>query len=116
MSANAARQYNLSQARRVTESIQRIISRINNQYYPDWLIAELNNSLHDAQCIEGEFTKIINGFGDDKRDEYNSGYAAYENGDSIESNPHGENNQLYNKWKDGYLQAEFSDTDPGVGN
>ena len=69
MSAKTAIQYNLSQARRVTESIQRIISRINNQYYPNWLIVELNNSLHDAQCIEGEYMRIIRGFDNDNSEE-----------------------------------------------
>lgn len=64
MGAEAARQYNYNQAKRVVDGLGRIINRINKKYYPDWIKRELDDAYHQAQCILQERERIMRGYGD----------------------------------------------------
>ena len=65
MSAEAARQYNRQQAKSLSDSIQRILNRVNRKYTPTWMLVELEDANHKAQCIQQEFERIMQGFGDE---------------------------------------------------
>ena len=62
MSTEAAREYHYNQAKSVAESLQRILDRLNFRYTPSWLIRELKESSHTAQCIQAERRRIIEDF------------------------------------------------------
>ena len=64
MGAKSAREYNRNQARNLVNGIQRIIDRVNPRYTPDWMLKELDEANHKAQCIHGEFEHIMKDHGD----------------------------------------------------
>ena len=61
---SAARKYNRDQAKHLASGIQRILDRLNRKYAPMWLLSELMDANHKAQCIQQEFERIMEGFGD----------------------------------------------------
>jgi len=65
MGASSARRYNRNQAKHVVDGVQRILDRLNVKYTPDWLLSELHDLNHTAQCIQGEFQKIMRGYGEE---------------------------------------------------
>ena len=62
MSQEAARRYHYNQAKSVAESLQRILNRINCRYTPMWLMMELRESAHIAQCIQAERRRDMEDF------------------------------------------------------
>ena len=64
MGAISARKYNRDQAKNLSAGIQRILDRVNRKYTPMWMLLELNEARHKAQCIQGEFERVMRGFGD----------------------------------------------------
>lgn len=64
MGAESARKYNRDQAKSLALGIQRIIDRINRKYTPNWMISELNEANHKAQCIQHEFEREMGSYGD----------------------------------------------------
>jgi ABC-type transport system involved in cytochrome c biogenesis ATPase subunit len=65
MGAETARQYNRNMAKNLSAGIQRILDRINQKYTPLWMLAELEEARHKAQCIQQEFESIMRGYGDE---------------------------------------------------
>lgn len=59
-----SRRYNYEQASRVVKNIERILTRINRANYPCWLITELHDANHNAQCIQGEYKCVMIRHGD----------------------------------------------------
>ena len=64
MGAKSARAYNRNQARGLVMGLERIINRVNKRYTPYWLLKELDEANHKAQCILGEFERIMRGYND----------------------------------------------------
>ena len=64
MGMESARKYHQSQAKAVTDSLGRIIDRVNPRYTPAWLLLELHNSYHTSQCILSERERDIRDYGD----------------------------------------------------
>jgi len=64
MGSESARRYNRNQAKSLVQGLQRILNRINKVYTPNWLISELSEASHKAQCIQHEFEMVMKGFGD----------------------------------------------------
>ena len=64
MGAEAARKYNRDMAKNLSAGIQRILDRVNRKYTPTWMLLELDEARHKAQCIQGEFERVMRGFGD----------------------------------------------------
>ncbi len=65
MGAKSARKYHRNQAKSVADSIGRIINRIKPRYTPQWLLSELHNSYHIAQCMQGERERDMRDYGDE---------------------------------------------------
>jgi len=65
MSAISARKYNRNQAKHLVDGIQRILDRINRKYTPIWMLKELMEANHKAQCIQREFEMVMRDFGDE---------------------------------------------------
>ena len=65
MGAKSARAYNRNQAKNLVMGLQRAIDRLNPKYTPYWLIKELAEDIHKAQCIQEEFERIMRGYGDE---------------------------------------------------
>jgi hypothetical protein len=61
MGAESSRRYNRDQAKSLAEGIQRILARVNLKYTPSWLISELHEASHKAQCIQYEFEMVMKG-------------------------------------------------------
>ncbi len=49
-------------------------------------------------------------------DAWQLGYDAYLRGDDIDMNPYDEQDARHDEWDDGYGRADFSDSDPDIGN
>lgn len=65
MGAKSARAYNRNQAKFLVQGLQRIIDRVNPKYAPFWMLEELDAANHKAQCIQQEFERIMEGYGDE---------------------------------------------------
>ena len=59
MSGISARKYNRDQAKNLSDGIQRILDRINCKYAPNWMLLELWEARHRAQCIKWEFERVM---------------------------------------------------------
>ena len=64
MGAESARKYNRDLAKNLSSGIQRILDRVNRKYTPTWMLIELDDAGHKAQCIQHEFEMVMRGFGD----------------------------------------------------
>ena len=62
MSKKAALQYHINQAKGVRISLGYILDRVNRKYTPAWMLAELEQSYHVAQCIESERKRDLDSF------------------------------------------------------
>jgi len=67
MGAKSARAYNRNQAKYLVDGLQRILDRINRKYTPYWMLSELYEANHKAQCIQQEFERVMEEHGDDLR-------------------------------------------------
>jgi len=57
MGIEAARRSNYYQSKSVVVGIQRIYKRISKKYSPSWLLQELDELNHTAQCVQAEFER-----------------------------------------------------------
>ena len=65
MSGISARKYNRDMAKNLSAGIRRILDRVNRKYTPTWMLLELIEAEHKAQCIQREFEMVMKGFGDE---------------------------------------------------
>ena len=59
MGTKLALNYHRDQAKSVADCFQRILDRINPKYAPMWLLSELHEYRHVAQCIQAERERDI---------------------------------------------------------
>ncbi len=59
MSGASARLYNKNKAKHVADGLQAIKDRMNIGYMPKWFYNTLVDLIHESQCIQGEFERII---------------------------------------------------------